>query len=81
MSKKIVIVLVGALIGFAFGYIVFAQIMGVQVGIAEIFSFSGGGIGKLSRSIVGVEAVQQKVFISTGVGAVLGLAYALLKKK
>ncbi len=81
MKNKGVLFLIGAIIGFIVGYIVFGQILGSQVSLSAIFDFSGGGMGKLGRSVVGVNAVQQKVFISTGVGAIAALVYSVMKKK
>lgn len=81
MKNKGLLIVIGAVLGFIVGYILFAKIMGSQVSLSAIFDFSGGSIGKFGRSVGGIKAIQQKVFISTGVGAVAGLVYSYLRKK
>jgi hypothetical protein len=81
MKNKVVFVLLGAVAGFAIGYLIFGKSLGSYVSLQTLFDFSGGELGNFGRSLVGIKAIQQKVFIFTGIGAVVALIYALARKK
>jgi hypothetical protein len=81
MKNKFAFVLLGAVVGFAIGYLIFGKSIGGYVNVLNLFDFSGGELGNFGRSLVGIKAIQQKVFLFTGIGACVALIYSLIKKK
>lgn len=82
MGTKVKMVVIFAVIGLVVGYVFFGRYgTGDFISLEQLFSFSGGDFGSFGRKIGGVKAIQQKVFLSGGVGAVAGFAIAYFKKK
>lgn len=81
MKNRFAFVLVGAVVGFAIGYLIYGKSLGSYVNVLNLFDFSGGELGNFGRSLVGIKAIQQKVFLFTGIGAGVALIYSLSKKK
>lgn len=81
MKKKAVMAMVGAIAGFLVGYLIFGKILGSYVSLSALFDFSGGTFGDVGRSIGGIKDIQQKVLVTTLVGAVGGFIYGTIKKK
>jgi hypothetical protein len=82
MSNKVKFTIVFAIIGLVVGYLIFGRYgTGDFISLKQLFSFSGGDFGSFGRKIGGVKAIQQKVFLSGGVGAIAGFVFAYLKKK
>lgn len=81
MKNKFVFIVLGAVVGFAIGYLIFGKSIGGYVNVLNLFDFSGGKLGNFGRSVVGIKDIQQKVFLFSGIGAVVALIYALAKKK
>lgn len=81
MKNKGVLIITGAILGLIVGYLVFGKQLGGYVSLSALFDFSGGDLGKFGRSVGGVKAIQQKVLISTVVGATAAYVYSIIKKK
>lgn len=82
MNNKVKFAIALAIIGLIAGFLIFGKLgTGDYISIKSLFSFSGGDFGSFGRKLGGVKAIQQKVFLSGAVGAVVGFLYAYIKKK
>lgn len=81
MLKKITIVLIACLTGFAIGYLLFGKIGGEYLDLSTIFGNSGGDFGALGRKVTGIAKIKSKILISTSVGILIGIALLFIKKK
>lgn len=82
MSNKVKFTLILATVGLVVGYLIFGKLgTGDYISLKSLFSFSGGDFGSFGRKMGGIKAIQQKVFLSGGIGAIVGFAYAYIKKK
>jgi hypothetical protein len=81
MRRIIIFTIIFALIGFVLGYLIFGRISGEYIEIRAIFSSSENLLESIGRSITGLKEIKQNILISGGVGAVLGLVIALVRKK
>lgn len=81
MKKKIIYILLFAIIGLVLGYFIFARINGEYLSIQTIFNAAANPIESFGRKITGLQSIKQNIFISGGVGAAVGLVLSLIKKK
>ena len=81
MKKYIISILIFGIIGLVFGYLFFGKIAGEYVNIRTIFSSSQNAFESFGRTISGLAQMKQNILISGGLGAVVGVVIAFLKKK
>ncbi len=81
MQKKILTILILAIIGLVIGYLLFGKIGGEYIDVSTIFSNSGGDFGSFGRKLTGISKIRNNILISGGVGAVIGVVLIFVKKK
>lgn len=81
MKKYISYILIFGVIGLIFGYLLFGKIAGDYVSLKTIFSASDNPFETLGRNISGITSMKQNILISGGIGAVLGVVIAVIKRK
>jgi len=79
--RKTLLVLAFAISGLIIGYIIFGKWGGRYVSFDTLFSFGGNGFQSALRSISGIEDIRNKVLMSGGAGAVVGVLLAFKLKK
>lgn len=82
--KHLAVAVFCGIIGLTAGYFVFGKFGGELIPIKQFFSASSGIEGlfnKLGNSLIGIEEIRNKILISGGVGALLGLILPFLGKK
>ena len=81
MKKTIFLIIVFAILGLVFGYLVFGRISGEYVDIDLIFTDSENVIESLGRRTAGLKQMKQNILISGAGGALIGFVISLIKKK
>ncbi|MCK5171170.1 MAG: hypothetical protein KAQ75_14925 [Bacteroidales bacterium] len=81
MRKFIIYILVFAVLGLIIGYLIFGKFGDEYVHLKTIFSSSKSAIGSFGRNISGLAKMKQNILFSGGIGAVLGLIIAFVRKK
>lgn len=81
MKKFIIYILIFGILGLLFGYLFFGKIAGEYVHIKTIFSSSQNALESIGRNISGITGMKQNILISGGLGAIVGLILAFIKKK
>ena len=80
MKRIIIYTLVLAVIGLILGYLIFFLFSGEYIEIRAIFTSSENVLESIGRSITGLKEIKQNILISGGVGAIVGLVIALVRK-
>ncbi|MDF1571076.1 MAG: hypothetical protein P1P82_05605 [Bacteroidales bacterium] len=80
MKRIIIYTVVLAVIGLILGYLIFGRISGEYIEIRAIFTSSDNVLESIGRSITGLKEIKQNILISGGVGAIVGLVIALVRK-
>ncbi|MBI9068856.1 MAG: hypothetical protein JEZ09_16285 [Salinivirgaceae bacterium] len=81
MKKLSVFILLFGILGLIIGYLYFGKIAGEYLSVNALFGNTGGSIGEFGRKLSGIQSIKQNIFISGGVGGVLGAVVYYLKKK
>lgn len=81
IKKKIIYIILFAVIGLIIGYLLFGKIGNEYVSLKAIFRSSKSGIESLGRGISGLTRIKQNIFISGGIGAVIGVIISVIRKK
>ena len=81
MKKTLSYLIIFAIIGLIVGYLFFGKIAGEYVNLTNIFSSSENALESFGRSISGLKEMKQNILISGGVGAILGVVIALVRRK
>ena len=81
MKKTIIFIVIFGLVGLIAGYLLFGEIAGEYVSLKAIFGTSGNAIESLGRKIIGLTEIKHKIFISGGIGAIVGLIITFVKRK
>lgn len=81
MKKYITFILIFAIIGLLFGYLMFGKFAGDYISLKTIFSSSENAIEQFGRNISGLNSTKQNILISGGVGAVLGFIIVFIRRK
>ncbi len=77
--RKLLNILVFALIGLAIGYAVFGKIGNDYVSLKTVFSFGGNALQGAFRSLSGLEDMRNKILICGAIGALIGLLFPAKK--
>jgi hypothetical protein len=81
MKKLIVLILVFAILGLIFGYLFFGKIGGEYLDLKFLFQSPENPLETFGRKVAGIEEMKQNIFISGGVGAVIGIILYFIRKK
>lgn len=81
MKKYISFILIFGVIGLIFGYLLFGKIAGDYISLKTIFSSADNPFESLGRNISGLTSMKQNIFISGGIGAILGFIIAFIRRK
>lgn len=81
MKKTISYLIIFAIIGLIVGYLFFGKIAGEYVELTTIFNSSENALESFGRSISGIKEMKQNILISGGVGAILGVVIAYVRRK
>lgn len=81
MKKTILLIIVFAILGLVFGYLVFGRLAGEYVSIDTIFNQSENVVESFGRRISGLRQMKQNILISGGGGVLIGFIISLIKKK
>jgi hypothetical protein len=68
-------------LGLIVGYAIFGKWGGEYVSLKSLFTFGGNAFQNAFRSISGIEDMRNKILISGGVGAVIGVLLTFKFKK
>ena len=80
MKKALILVLVFAILGLFAGYFIFGKIGDEYLSLKTVFG-SSSKVGSFLKDISGIAKIRQNIFISGGVGALIGLIIGLRKGK
>jgi hypothetical protein len=81
MKRILSYVIFFAIIGLVVGYLLFGKIAGEYVNIKTIFGSASNPFESFGRNISGLTSMKQNIFISGGIGAVLGFVIVLIRRK
>jgi hypothetical protein len=81
MKKYITFILIFAIIGLLFGYLMFGKFAGEYISLNTIFSSSANAIEQFGRNISGLNSIKQNILISGGAGAILGFIIVFIRRK
>lgn len=80
-QKNLLSIAAFAVFGLIVGYAIFGKWGGEYVSLKTLFSFGGNAFQGAFRSISGIEDMRNKILISGGVGAVIGVLLTFKLKK
>ena len=78
MKRIIALLIIGAVIGLAVGYLIFARTAGGYVSVQVLVSPSKNVLDDLVRSVTGIKKMRQNILICGAAGAGIGLMLGLL---
>jgi hypothetical protein len=81
MKKYITFILIFAIIGLVFGYLMFGKFAGDYISLNTIFSSSENAIEQFGRNISGLSTIKQNILISGAAGALLGFIVVFIRRK
>lgn len=81
MKKLILLVVLFGVLGLIFGYLFFGKIGGEYLNLKFLFQSPANPIESIGRKVAGIQEIKQNIFISGGVGAVIGIILYFIRKK
>ena len=81
MKKLVLYVLFFGVLGLITGYLIFGKFGGDYVHLKTIFSSSKSAIESFGRNISGIAKMKQNILVSGGIGGILGIIIATVRKK
>ncbi|PWJ36165.1 hypothetical protein [Sediminitomix flava] len=80
MKKTLTTVLLFTIIGLVIGYLLFGKIAGEYVSLGTFFKPASNELVSFGKKLMGISEIRKNIFISGGVGALVGFIYNAVKK-
>lgn len=81
MKKYILYIVIFAVIGLIFGYLIFGKFSGDYVSLNTIFGSSENALETFGRNIAGLNTMKQNILISGAAGALVGFVIVFIRRK
>lgn len=82
MAKKVLTyLLIFGIIGLIAGYFIYGKVAGEYLNPIDLLLPAKNGLHELGRAVGGIQSIRNNIFMFGGIGAVLGIVIAILRKK
>jgi len=81
MKKYTTYIIIFAVIGLIFGYLIFGKFAGDYVSLSTVFGSSENALESFGRNISGLSTMKQNILISGAVGAIVGFVIVFIRRK